>query len=308
MTDTAIAFVIFNRPQATQSSFERIRRARPKKLFVIGDAARADRDGEAELVQQTRNVVASVDWPCDLRLIYADQNMGCARRISSGITAAFEEVDRLIILEDDCVAEPSFFGYCDRLLERFQNDRRVMAISGTSYQQGISRTASSYYFSKYPHCWGWATWKRAWQHFRLEIPSWPTFRDQGHLSAVCSSEIEQSYWTKVFDRAHRGELDSWAIPWTYCCWAQNGLATIPAVNLVSNIGFGEDATHTNQTGSPIANMATEPLGEIEHPELMVRHLEADRFTDDLMFSRPTRNNRLIKRIGRRLPKLKKRAA
>lgn len=299
MSETAVAFILFNRPFSTLRSFTRIKAAKPRKLFLIADAARPDRDGEASLVEQSRQIAEAVDWPCDVRKIYADENMGCARRISSGITAAFEEVDRLIVLEDDCVADLSFFGYCNELLTRYETDRRVMAVTGTNYQKGISRTASSYYYSKYPHCWGWATWKRAWQHFQLDIPTWPQFRDAGHLASICSSSIEIEYWTKVFNRAHNRELDSWAFPWTFCCWAQHGLATIPAVNLVSNIGFGGDATHTQRDNSNVADLPADSLGKIVHPEVMVRHLEADAYTDDLLFSQPTRNNRLLKRLKRK---------
>ncbi len=192
MFDVPIAFVFFNRPQPTQAGFERIRAARPSRLFLISDAPRAGRTGEADLVRECRRIVRGIDWPCDVQMIYADENMGCGRRISSGITQAMTEVDRLIILEDDCVPEPSFFSYCEQLLDRYEDDQRVMAISGDNFQLGTHRTNASYYFSKYPHCWGWATWRRAWQHFRLDIPAWPEFRDMMHLAGICSSRARSS--------------------------------------------------------------------------------------------------------------------
>ncbi len=302
MLDVAIAFVIFNRPDATRRSFARIRSARPNRLFLIGDASRPQCDGEDSLVEQARQIAENVDWPCEVRKIYATENLGCARRISSGITQAFEEVDQLIVLEDDCVADPSFFGFCSELLHRYHADPRVTSISGTSFQQDIPRGDASYYFSKYAHCWGWATWKRAWQHFQLDMPQWPVFRDAGHLESICRGAEEIEYWTKVFDRSYRGEIDSWAIPWAFCCWAQHGLNAIPAVNLVSNIGFGTEATHTHDDRRDVAAMSTRTLRVAKHPEFVVPHLQADAHTDDRVFSRSGRRKGLLRRIRRSLPK------
>lgn len=289
MLDVPIAFVTFNRPGPTKKSFQQIRSARPSKLFLISDAPRADRPGETELVQECRRIVDQVDWPCDVHKIYATANMGCGRRISSGISEAMEQVDRLIILEDDCVASPSFFPYCDELLDRYQDDQRVMAITGNNFQMGVQRTRASYYFSKYPHCWGWATWRRAWKHFQLDIPDWPEFRDSGHLAAICTGSREIEYWTKIFDNVHAGKSDSWAYPWTFCCWLHHGLTALPSVNLVSNIGFGEDATHTQKT-IPMSSLPAGTMDTIVHPNSVARHFAADSFTDDLLFSRGGRRN------------------
>ena len=303
MLDVAIAFVVFNRPESTRLSFERIRAARPSKLFLISDAPRTDCEGEATLVEQSRHIAEQVDWPCEVRKIYSDENLGCGRRISSGITAAFGEVERLIILEDDCVADPTFFGFCDQLLDHYRDDQRIMAVSGNNFQQGIRRTDASYYFSKYPHCWGWATWRRAWQHFQLDMPLWPQFRDAGHLASICSSQIEIDYWIKMFNRAYNKEVNSWAFPWTLSCWMQHGLAVIPEVNLVKNIGFGVRATHTRNDDDVGAQVPTQSLNTMVHPDLVVRHVEADAFTDDQVFSRHSRENRLIRRVSRSFPRV-----
>jgi hypothetical protein len=299
MLNVPIAFVVFNRPQPTRISFQRIREARPNKLFLISDAARADQDGEAELVQLCRQIAEDVDWDCDVTKIYASANMGCGLRISSGISAAMKVVDRLIVLEDDCIPNPSFFTYCDQLLEKYHDDERVMAISGNNFQQGIRRTTASYYFSKYPHCWGWATWRRAWQHFDMMIPDWPEFRDAGQLAAMCSHPIEIEYWTRIFDKVHVGATNSWAYPWTLTCWMHHGLTTIPTINLVSNIGFGNDATHTKDR-SQIAGLPTGSIGELVHPKAVSRHFDADRFTDNLVFSQFERRRNPLRRLGRAL--------
>ena len=307
MLDVAIAFVFFNRPKETRRSFASIRSVRPNKLFLVSDAPPPERPGEASRVQQARQIAEQVDWPCEVRKIYAEDNLGCARRISSGITQAFQEVEQLIVLEDDCVADPSFFGFCSELLDRYQSDQRVTSISGTSFQQDIQRGDASYYFSKYAHCWGWATWKRAWQHFQLDMPGWPEFRDAGHLQSICRSPAEIAFWTKTFDRSYRHEVDSWAIPWAFCCWAQHGLNAIPAANVVSNIGFGDEATHTRDDRRNVASMPTRTLHVTKHPEFVVPDLCADAFTDDRVFTQSRRRKGLLGRISRSLPKLNRAA-
>lgn len=283
MTDISVAFVVFNRPEATERSFQKIRDARPTRLFVISDAARPSKDGELDRVERARGITENIDWDCDVHRIYAAQNMGCGQRISTGITAAMAIVDRLIILEDDCVASESFFPFCIELLSHYQHDERVMAISGNNFQQGRKRSKASYYFSKYPHCWGWATWRRAWSHFDIAIPGWPSFRDAGHLRAICDTPNELSYWTAIFDDVYSGRSVSWAYPWTLNCWMNHGLAILPESNLVTNIGFGTDATHTKGS-SKWANLAHHNIDSLIHASSVCRDYEADRFSDTLLFS------------------------
>lgn len=298
MSSAPIAFITFNRPDSASRSFECIREAKPSVLFLVSDGAREDRPGEAELVQKTRAVGEDVDWPCEVHRIYADENLGCAHRISSAITEAFTMVDRLVVIEDDCIAHRDFFPYCDALLHEYQDDQRVMAVSGNNFQGGRFRTHASYYFSAYPHCWGWATWRDAWQKFDLSLSHWPVFRDNGFLGGICSSQKELQYWTDIFDRCHAGLIDSWAFPWTLSCWMNHGLSILPHVNLVSNIGFGRDATHTRKKGSDLS-INNEPLGPLVHPKHVARHFEADQFTDSIHFS-GTNHISAIKRFRRRL--------
>ncbi|WP_317189876.1 hypothetical protein [Mycobacterium avium] len=178
MTSTPpIIFMIFNRPDTTRKVFERIRAAKPEKLLVIADGPRASRPGEAEKCAATRAIIDEVDWDCEIERDFADTNMGTCPRISSGITRAFELVDKAVILEDDCVPSPSFFEYCADLLDRYENDERVMMISGNNHLFGHADITDSYYFSRYPHVWGWATWKRAWAKYDVKMTHWPEIRD-----------------------------------------------------------------------------------------------------------------------------------
>ena len=306
-TQTPIGFLIFNRPDTTQRVFRAIARAQPRKLFVVCDAARPKNAGEEERVTASREIINSVDWPCEVLTNYATENMGCKDRITSGLEWIFGQVEEAIILEDDCLPEPSFFPFCENLLDHYRDDKRVVSISGNNFQQGNSRTHDSYYFSKYFHCWGWATWRRVWNNFDPNMSQWSDFSAAEYFSAFADSSEEESYWRKIFSAQHAGQIDSWAYPWLFSCWAQNGLTAIPDVNLVSNIGFREDATHT--TGdSHLANLQTRPIGQIRHPRFMARHKVADEFSFAKIYKRMHRLQRIKLKIRKRIFRKKNAAA
>lgn len=274
---TPVVFLIFNRPDTTARVFAEIARARPSRLFVIADGPRAHRSGEAEKCAQTRAIVENVDWDCAVTRDFSDVNLGCRRRVAGGLDNVFAQVERAIILEDDCLPDPSFFPFCEELLARYENDARVMHISGDNFQRG-RRTADSYYFSRYPHCWGWATWRRAWSRFDMEMAEWPSLRQNGWLSEMFGDRAAADIWTYMLDKAYDGRVDSWATRWAYTCWRQGGLSILPDVNLISNIGFGDEATHTTEKNSD-ANVPTEAMPfPLRHPSQIARSEAADRFT------------------------------
>jgi hypothetical protein len=276
-----VAFFIFNRPALSERVLARIAQARPKTLLVVADGPRTLE--EAKLCEETRKIVDRIDWDCEILKDFANENQGCKRRISSGLDWIFAHVEEAIILEDDCLPTISFFTYCQTLLKHYRYQERVFAISGDNFQFGQPRTMDSYYFSRYPHCWGWATWRRAWKYYDGYMSSWPVFKARGRLKDVVGSSMEEHYWTDIFDRCHRGDINSWAYPWTYACWCQNGLTALPDVNLVSNIGFGVNATHTAELDSPLANLPTGNIWRVKHPQHVIRHSEADTFTCERVF-------------------------
>lgn len=301
MTRAPVLFIIFNRPEQTRRSFERIRAARPSTLYVVADGPRADRPGEAALCERTRAEV-QVDWPCEVVRDFAAANLGCKRRIVSGITAAFEREERLIILEDDCVADPSFFPYCDELLDRYADDMRVMMVSGNNLQRGAGPRENSYYFSRYPHCCGWATWRRAWRLFDPDMQSWPRLRRTEGLERIFDEPSARAYWTRHLDMGHSHEVDSWAYPWALTCWTHGGLTALPKVNLIQNIGFAPGATHVaDETMNPfkLAGSLEFPL---DHPPRIERDAEADAFTQSNYFEKrlPGRRERLEARLPKRV--------
>lgn len=291
MTDfaltTPVAFIIFNRPDTTQKVFDEIAKARPLKLLVIGDGARENRLGEAERVAATRAIIQRVNWPCEVLCNFSDLNLGCKVRVSSGIDWVFEQVPEAIILEDDCLPDPSFFRFCQELLEKYREDHRVGMISGDNFQFGRRYNEDSYYFSKYIHIWGWATWRDRWTgSYDVNISSWPHVRDSGGLAKLIGNAKEEVVWTRVFNDVYLGKIDTWDHQWAYANWVNGRYGILPTVNLISNIGFGADATHTVRT----SHLASLPKYAVDFPLLHPREVRtndlADAFTRDSWLMRP----------------------
>ena len=298
MRTNAVAYIIFNRPQHTKETFAAIRSEKPEKLFIIADGPRADHATDAERCHQVREIVKEIDWPCDVYREYAQQNMGLKQRVSSGLDWVFRHVDRTVVLEDDCLPHPDFFLFCNELLDRYERDGRIWVVTGNNFQDGRIRGDFAYYFSKYNHCWGWATWRRAWQHYKGNLPFWPDWKNSVDFTKKMPDRIERRYWTDIFDRVWRNEIDSWAYPWTASVWYHDGLTATPNMNLVTNIGIGPHATHTlaskEQDGVP-----TFPIGNLSHPPMIQHDKKADRYVFDRHFGGA--NRRLLKRLMKLLP-------
>jgi len=271
-----VAFFIFNRPDVTARVFERIAAARPEKLIVVADGARPSRPGEAEKCAAVRKVVERIDWPCDLHRDYSEANLGCGKRISSGLNAIFGEHERAIILEDDTLPDPTFFAFCDELLERYADDSRILHISGNNFQPASYRIPYSYYFSRYPHLWGWATWRRAWKLYDFDMKDYTP--DGSRIAGILPDPIERKIWTTNFDQIYHHTFDTWDFQWAYACFKNGGLGINPAVNLVSNIGFGAEATHTNDTASALAAIRSAAIGPLRHPSEVAIDQQADAYT------------------------------
>lgn len=300
---TPVAFIIFNRPDTTERVFAEIAKARPPKLLVVADGPRENRDGEKEKCAATRAIIDRVDWQCEVLTNFSDRNLGCKQRVSSGIDWVFEQVEEAIILEDDCLPDPTFFCFCQEMLIRYRGDQRIGMISGDNFQQGERRDENSYYFSRYAHIWGWATWRDRWRYsYDVSLRSWPSLREEGWLEDLLGRGQELRYWTKVFDKVAAGEIDTWDFQWLYANWISGRVVVLPSVNLISNIGFGPNATHTTDDAE-VANMATEPLKfPLTHPRFIIRNTRFDQFTFESNFVIPLRE-RIRRRIARILRRL-----
>jgi hypothetical protein len=214
-----------------------------------------------------------------VKTLFRDRNLGCRIGVSTAIDWFFQHEEEGIVPEDDCLPSASFFPYCAELLARYRHDERVMCVSGDNFQLGRVVTQFSYYFSRCIHCWGWATWRRVWKLYDREMTLWPAFRDGGGLKAwSAGDERFEKYWLAVFESISNVNIDTWDYQFVFTCWAQHGLACLPQKNLVSNIGFSTDATHTFDPTDPSANLPTLDLSfPLRHPSFINRSVEADLF-------------------------------
>jgi hypothetical protein len=279
---TPVGFIIFNRPDLTERVFATIARAKPERLFVVADGPRFPE--EAERCERARAVIQKVDWACEVSTNFADDNLGCGRREASAFDWVFSHVEEAIFLEDDTLPCQSFFSFCEAMLERYRHDQRIMHINGDN-SANQDRTDDTYYFSKYIHGWGWASWRRAWRYYDYYMKSWPSVKSSGLLEHVWDNPYEQSYWSGIFDQMYKDPttIDTWDYQWIYACWLQGGLCIAPNKNLISNIGFNRpDATHTKED-NPRSNLPTSEIMTIKHPDRVVRHLVADRHSFDHIF-------------------------
>ncbi len=274
---TPVLFLIFNRPDTTLRVFEQIRLAKPQKLFIAADGARADKAGELELCTKLRaTLLQSIDWDCEVQTLFREHNLGCRNAVSGAITWFFEQVEEGIILEDDCLPHPDFFGFCTQMLEKYRHDTRVMHVSGCNLGTK-SPEDTSYYFSRHANIWGWATWRRAWQYYDADLRSLPAFLEGKYIKNIIHNTILAKRYLFVLKRMYsKGvQASTWDYQWTYTLFVQNGLAVTPNVNLISNIGFGQMATHATQQASGLALLPTEAILPLQHPNFVAPAHEAD---------------------------------
>jgi hypothetical protein len=297
---TPVVFIVFNRPDCTMMSLAAIRAVRPQWLYVVADGPREDRAGEVALCAAVRAVVdRGIDWPCEVLRDYAPAHLGCARRVSSGLDGVFACEKTAIILEDDCVPEPTFFRYAEELLDYYQTDPRVFVVSGTNQQFRDFTCPHSYFFSRYNHCWGWATWARAWRHFDFTMKTWPDFVQSGELASFFRDPNLTARWRDILDPVARGEVDSWAYRWVFACWRNGALSALPRRALVKNIGFDKRATHTRRVRRELRELVTEPMRfPLVHPPRIERNAEADRHTEAMMYRSPSWPRRLLAPVRR----------
>lgn len=284
--NSAILFLVFNRPDLASQVFQAIRSARPPRLYVAADGPREGRDSERQDCMEARRVIDEVDWPCEVKCLFQEKNLGPMHAQVAALDWFFDQEKEGVILEDDCLPDQSFFGYCDELLECYRDDRRVFMISGNNFQGGIKRGDADYYFSIYTHIWGWAAWKRSWQCFDKDLTDWPSFRECGGLENLHGTKVTRKYWFDLFDRIYSGTYKrGWDYRFLFACWRENGLTIIPQKNLVTNIGFGHQATNCKDLHSPFSNVNTYRINlPLRHPKVISRCFFADEKTSGEMFS------------------------
>tara|TARA_Y100000589_G_scaffold71273_1_gene63707 strand:- start:8125 stop:9105 length:981 start_codon:yes stop_codon:yes gene_type:complete len=303
---TPILLIAWRRPKETNEVIKSLQKIKPKKLFIACDGAREGNIEELEKVKKTQEVIKKgINWNCDIKWKINVSNLGCKIGVSSAINWFFDNVSEGIILEDDIVTHPDFFIFCEYLLNKYRADKRVWCISGSNNQDDIQRGNGSYYFGKIPLIWGWATWKDRWIEYDINIKNWPTIRDKRILENIFKDEIERVYWNKIFENFFNyNKPDTWDYPWVLTCIINNGLTVIPNNNLINNIGFNLDATHTKweKKNTTIMKGIEE---EIIDPEFLVCDLEAEKYQFDFFFggfSNRIRKNKLL-RIKNKIKKI-----
>lgn len=284
--NTPVGIFLYNRPDLTEVVFNAIAEAKPKKLFVMSDAPAKPEDEEK--VRQCRDIIERVDWDCEVMKKYPEQNLGARDNVPEGVQWVFSQVDECIFLEDDCLPDQSFFSFCESLLEYYRDDERVMHINGGNFLFNRIPVSDSYYFSRYMFTgYGWASWKRAWKYYDLDMQSLPDFEEKNLMRFLFDDQEELEFWTQKFNEVVSGELISYCYPMLYSGWSQGGLGIMPSVNLVSNLGFRPDGVHT-KTGWDrmyLAKIPRSSICEITHPKYMVRHRDADRYLFQIYFGR-----------------------
>lgn len=298
---SAVLFIIFNRPDTTTKVFDRIRAARPAKLYIAADGPRAGRPEEKALCKQAREITTQIDWDCELKTLFRDTNMGCKEAVSSAITWFFENEEEGIILEDDCLPASSFFSFCDEMLEKHRDDTRVRHISGGNFQLGNKRGDASYYFSKISHIWGWASWRRVWRDYDKDLKQYKEEEVKAALLNVFDDPWIADAWYQIFKELKAESIDTWDYQLGLTNYFNNALCIIPNVNMISNIGFGDNATHTKNAVDKYAALPLEEIGEITHPVYFVPDKQADEFTLNDQFNiaeRRTQHNKPRRKIKR----------
>ncbi len=270
-----VVLLAYNRPDLTERVLERVLEARPALLLIVADGPK-ESDEDRRRCRATQALFDAIPSTIEQRRCVAPANLGCKRRVASGLEWAFSQVEAALILEDDVLPEPDFFAFCETMLDRFRHEEDVLSITSLGFDVPPSGE-DSYFFSRYPNPWGWATWRRAWQHYSEDMRDWSRVRKPRAIRRLFSDEDEQSYWRYIFDRQARGEIDSWAYHWFYSSFRRGGLHVRPHGNLVRNLGFREDATHTRDPEHQNALLTPTAISTpLRHPGLIRRDEECDR--------------------------------
>ncbi len=270
--NTPILLLLFNRPKHTEAVLHRLRMVKPTKLFVHCDGARASVAGEEEKVADVRAKLGKIDWPCEVKTFFREQNAGLRLGVSGALNWFFEAVDQGIILEDDCLPDVSFFPFCEAMLERYANEEQVMHIGGSNVAERLTKTLpSSYFFSQFSFVWGWASWRRAWAKMSLDLDGYDHFIQENRIKSLTPAPMAQAYLLEKFRATKARENNSWAYAWAYSVLNNNGLSIVPRLNLVQNTGIGEaEATHTKRSDNQANIRASTLAFPLVHPTLIER--------------------------------------
>lgn len=282
MLKTPIVLIIYRRPESTRGIVNDIRKVRPKTVFVVADGPKNKADEKN--CELARDEIEKINWECKVYKKYSSKNRGIRKNVVSGLNWVFSKVERAIVLEDDLKVDTSFFRYCEELLDKYENDKRIISITGSNFLNGRIRLKDSYFFSRYVYSWGWATWKRAWVLYDSEMLDWQKFRKHGFLEDYFHNFTTALYWRYIFNTAR--SVDTWDFQWSFTAFKHRMLTAVPSVNLISNVGYGATATHTAKK-SNFLELSTNSLQfPLKHPRKVERNREADFITEWTIYLNP----------------------
>lgn len=282
-----MAFFVFNRPETTKRVWAAIRQAAPEKLLIVADGPRHNEEKAKCLA--TRAITEEINWPCEVTRNYAEKNLGCRQRVSSGLDWVFQNAERAIILEDDCLPSESFFYFCEELLEKYRTNEKIKQVAGLNTQAGNKKfhCKDSYYFSQIPQIWGWASWRRAWRNYDVDMNDWPEFKNSEEFKKILPNFSVRQYWQHLWDHIYQDKnpaTSTWDAQWFYAVVKNQGLSIVPQKNLITNIGFSVEATHAKGSQDEKNNLSrTELTKPFRHPSTMAINKQADDYTWKFVF-------------------------
>jgi len=272
--DIPVLFLIFNRLETTKQVFSEIRKSQPPRLYVAADGARSNYQGEEDQVRAVRDhVINNIDWNCDVKTLFREENLGCKYAVSGAIDWFFKNEEMGIILEDDTLPSQSFFFFCQELLEKYRYDERIMKIAGFNEIEGFHQENDSYIFTNFAPDWGWASWRRAWNNYDVEMSDWPKLKEMG---------IDNYYpffkrRNKILEKTYENKINTWDYQWHYAINKNHGLVCVPINSLVKNIGFGKEATHTKNINHKRAIIEKNEIAfPLIHPQFIFPNLNYDK--------------------------------
>lgn len=272
-----IVLLIHRRANALRAVIEALRKVRPNEIYVVADGLPADAPPQLrENIRAARDAIDLIDWPCVIHQIYAEDQLGAQQRILTGLDEVFASTDTAIILEDDCVPSTQFPSFAADLLKKYSGSDRVMSIGGHRVVASNVNQTASYRATRYPSIWGWATWGSAWRSYReARLEMHEAFKDSW-FERTFPSPLTAGFWRRALAAEFAGD-DIWDYSWTLAHRWRNVVALEPRVNLVTNIGFDSDATHTRDASYEAFQPAIETLKfPLKHP----KGLEVDSEWDD----------------------------
>lgn len=283
-----LLFLVFNRPIHTRQAFNEIRKIKPRHFYIGADGPREGSTDDETNCEEVRRIVSEIDWECDPRFLFNDRNLGTKMAVSGAINWFFRNVEAGIIMEDDCIPDPTFYSFASEMLDRYRDDVKVMHINGTNFLKGKRIvTDSSYYFSNFCHVWGWASWRRAWDRYDVGMKDFQSTKKEELIKSISNDIKVGEYWYSCLEAVYSGKVDTWDYQWYYAFWKNHGCAITPSMNMVSNIGFDSAGTRTVSKYNRFSKMRRFPMKEIIHPDSIAKNLQADQYASMQKFKELT---------------------